>query len=31
MTAGIEIKDRAIKHSVSPKGMLIGGNWVGAN
>ncbi len=30
MTAGIEIKDRAIKHTVSPKGMLIGGNWVGA-
>ena len=30
MTAGIEIKDRAIKHTVSPKGMLIGGQWVDA-
>ena len=30
MTAGTETKDRAIKHTVSPKGMLIGGNWVNA-
>ena len=30
MTAGIEIKDRPLKHAVSPKGMLIGGKWVEA-
>ena len=30
MTAGIEIKDRAIRHAINPKGMLIGGKWVDA-
>ncbi len=30
MTAGIEIKDRPQSHTVSPKGMLIGGKWVGS-